>query len=69
MILCSVMQISVGGEKWRVCRKYQDFRDYHNEMAARYPQLSQLTVPPSKWVGFRNELFVAQRKVALEVKA
>ena len=51
-----------------MCRKYQEFRDYHSEMVARYPQLSQLNVPPSKWVGFRNEEFVAQRRVALEVK-
>lgn len=60
------ISIKIRQEEWSVYRKYQQFRDFHYEMCIRYPEISSLILPPSKWIGFRSEPFVMQRKIQLE---
>jgi hypothetical protein len=60
------ISIMLGKEKWTVHKRYQDFQRLHDEMRRRYPQLSTLSLPPSRWIGHRSEAFVQQRRHQLQ---
>ena len=59
----------VGTDIWTVYRRYSRFRDLHDELKRRFPQIGGVVFPPKKLLGNRSERVVAERRKLLEVRS
>ncbi|KAJ8045153.1 Kinesin-like protein KIF16B [Holothuria leucospilota] len=60
------VHISVLEESWVVYRRYSKFRELHDYMRQKFPQIGALQFPPKRFLGNRSEKVVQKRKVDLE---
>ncbi|XP_042317739.1 kinesin-like protein KIF16B isoform X4 [Sceloporus undulatus] len=60
------IKISVLGETWAVFRRYSRFREMHQTLKLKYPELTELEFPPKKLFGNKDERVIAERRNHLE---
>nr|XP_056712628.1 kinesin-like protein KIF16B isoform X2 [Euleptes europaea] len=60
------IKITVLDETWTVFRRYSRFREMHQRLKLKYPELATLEFPPKKLFGNRDERVVAERRNHLE---
>ncbi|XP_028398515.1 kinesin-like protein KIF16B isoform X2 [Dendronephthya gigantea] len=60
------VRVTVGDETWTVFRRYKKFREMHNDIKHRHPEIRNISFPPRRFFGNRNESFVMVRKDMLE---
>ncbi|XP_062814447.1 kinesin-like protein KIF16B isoform X9 [Anolis carolinensis] len=60
------IKISVLGETWTVFRRYSRFREMHQTLKLKYPELTELEFPPKKLFGNKDERVIAERRNHLE---
>ena len=56
-----------GEDIWSIYRRYSRFRELHQDLKGKFPQISALEFPPKKILGNRSEKVVAERRKLLEV--
>nr|XP_028578107.1 kinesin-like protein KIF16B isoform X5 [Podarcis muralis] len=62
------IKISVLDETWTVFRRYSRFREMHQTLKLKYPELAMLEFPPKKLFGNKDERVIAERRNHLEIK-
>ncbi|XP_033861237.3 kinesin-like protein KIF16B isoform X2 [Acipenser ruthenus] len=60
------VKIAVLDETWTVFRRYSRFREMHNTLKLKYPELAALEFPPKKLFGNKDERVIAERRSHLE---
>ncbi|XP_015275304.1 PREDICTED: kinesin-like protein KIF16B, partial [Gekko japonicus] len=60
------IKITVLDETWTVFRRYSRFREMHQRLKLKYPELAALEFPPKKLFGNKDERVVAERRNHLE---
>ncbi|XP_077172618.1 kinesin-like protein KIF16B isoform X2 [Paroedura picta] len=60
------IKITVLDETWMVFRRYSRFREMHQRLKLKYPELAALEFPPKKLFGNKDEQVVAERRNHLE---
>ncbi|XP_023931698.1 kinesin-like protein KIF16B [Lingula anatina] len=53
-------------ETWSVFRRYRRFREMHEHLKKKYPEVAALQFPPKKWFGNRTEKVVKERQNQLQ---
>ncbi|KAJ7341617.1 hypothetical protein JRQ81_005937 [Phrynocephalus forsythii] len=60
------IKITVLNETWTVFRRYSRFREMHQTLKLKYPELAELEFPPKKLFGNKDERVIAERRNHLE---
>ncbi|XP_054826372.1 kinesin-like protein KIF16B isoform X2 [Eublepharis macularius] len=60
------IKITVLDETWTVFRRYSRFREMHQTLKLKYPELATLEFPPKKLFGNKDEQVIAERRNHLE---
>ncbi|XP_061478582.1 kinesin-like protein KIF16B isoform X3 [Rhineura floridana] len=60
------IKISVLDETWTVFRRYSRFREMHQTLKLKYPELAMLEFPPKKLFGNKDDRVIAERRNHLE---
>lgn len=60
------VKVSVNGEAWTIFRRYKRFREFHQEMKKKYPEVAVLVFPPKKLFGNKSDKFLEERRKQLE---
>ncbi|XP_066465590.1 kinesin-like protein KIF16B isoform X2 [Tiliqua scincoides] len=60
------IKITVLDETWTVFRRYSRFREMHQTLKLKYPELATLEFPPKKLFGNKDERVIAERRHHLE---
>lgn len=60
------IKITVLDETWTVFRRYSRFREMHQTLKLKYPELADLEFPPKKLFGNKDERVIAERRNHLE---
>nr|XP_022333940.1 kinesin-like protein KIF16B isoform X3 [Crassostrea virginica] len=60
------VKIAVGEEVWSIYRRYSRFRQLHQDMKKKFPEVTQFTFPPRKLLFSRSDKVVAERRKLLE---
>ncbi|XP_053140513.1 kinesin-like protein KIF16B isoform X5 [Hemicordylus capensis] len=60
------IKITVLDETWTVFRRYSRFREMHQTLKLKYPELATLEFPPKKLFGNKDERVIAERRTRLE---
>ncbi|XP_033647819.1 kinesin-like protein KIF16B isoform X1 [Asterias rubens] len=61
------VQIEVLDDRWQIYRRYSKFRELHEYMRKKYPQIGLLSFPPKKLFTNWSERVIAKRRADLEV--
>lgn len=61
------VKIAIGEDVWSIYRRYSKFRQLHQDMKKKFPEVSHLTFPPRKLLFSRSDKVVAERRKLLEV--
>ncbi|XP_061173499.1 kinesin-like protein KIF16B [Saccostrea echinata] len=61
------VKIAVDEDVWSIYRRYSRFRQLHQDMKKKFPEVSQLAFPPRKILFSRSDKVVAERRKLLEL--
>ncbi|KAI8514693.1 Kinesin-like protein kif16b [Branchiostoma belcheri] len=60
------VKTDVLGEVWTIFRRYSKFRELHDMMKGKYPEVNALEFPPKKLFGNKSQKLAEERRVQLE---
>ncbi|XP_066279376.1 kinesin-like protein KIF16B isoform X2 [Branchiostoma lanceolatum] len=60
------VKTDVLGEVWTIFRRYSKFRELHDMMKGKYPEINALEFPPKKLFGNKSQKLAEERRVQLE---
>ncbi|XP_035672863.1 kinesin-like protein KIF16B [Branchiostoma floridae] len=60
------VKTDVLGEVWTIFRRYSKFRELHEMMKGKYPEVNALEFPPKKLFGNKSQKLAEERRVQLE---
>uniref|UniRef100_A0A2D4FHZ5 Kinesin motor domain-containing protein n=2 Tax=Micrurus corallinus TaxID=54390 RepID=A0A2D4FHZ5_MICCO len=60
------IKISVLDETWAIFRRYSRFREMHQTLKLKFPELAMLEFPPKRLFGNKDERVIAERRNHLE---
>uniref|UniRef100_A0A3Q3BHH8 Sorting nexin 29 n=1 Tax=Kryptolebias marmoratus TaxID=37003 RepID=A0A3Q3BHH8_KRYMA len=58
--------IRILDNEWNVYRRYAEFRELHNHLRSRFPQVDTFVFPPKKAIGNKDAKFVEERRKQLQ---
>ncbi|KAL6094428.1 snx29 [Pungitius sinensis] len=58
--------IRILDNEWNVYRRYTEFRELHNHLRTRFPQVDTFNFPPKKAIGNKDAKFVEERRKQLQ---
>ncbi|XP_028332830.1 sorting nexin-29 isoform X2 [Gouania willdenowi] len=58
--------IRILDNEWNVYRRYTEFRELHNLLRAKFPQVDTFNFPPKKAIGNKDAKFVEERRKQLQ---
>lgn len=58
--------IRILDNEWNVYRRYTEFRELHNHLRGRFPQVDTFNFPPKKAIGNKDAKFVEERRKQLQ---
>uniref|UniRef100_A0A3P8WTH5 Sorting nexin 29 n=1 Tax=Cynoglossus semilaevis TaxID=244447 RepID=A0A3P8WTH5_CYNSE len=58
--------IRILDNEWNVYRRYTEFRELHNDLRRRFPQVDTFIFPPKKALGNKDAKFVEERRKQLQ---
>uniref|UniRef100_A0A3Q2Y3Y1 Sorting nexin 29 n=1 Tax=Hippocampus comes TaxID=109280 RepID=A0A3Q2Y3Y1_HIPCM len=58
--------IRILDNEWNVYRRYTEFRELHNCLRSRFPQVDAFNFPPKKAIGNKDAKFVEERRKQLQ---
>ncbi|XP_058477293.1 sorting nexin-29 isoform X1 [Solea solea] len=58
--------IRILDNEWNVYRRYTEFRELHNHLRAKFPQVDAFNFPPKKAIGNKDAKFVEERRKQLQ---
>ncbi|CAL8262311.1 unnamed protein product [Arctogadus glacialis] len=58
--------IRIHDNEWNVYRRYTEFRELHNHLRNKFPQVDTFSFPPKKALGNKDAKFVEERRKQLQ---